>query len=150
MIPTFDAETGNLPPGIHIVSWQELAARYGGTQHRRKLLDGLQRVLTALQSAGCQRVYVDGSFVTSKEHPGDFDGCWETDGVDIDQLESIAPTLLDFEDRRRAQKATYGGEMFPARWSAEPTGTAFLEFFQRDKHTGEPKGIIAIELKDFP
>jgi hypothetical protein len=39
--------------------------------------------------------------------------------------------------------------MFPARWDADPSGTAFIEFFQRDKVTGEPKGIIAIDLENF-
>ena len=25
-----------------------------------------------LRAAGCKRVYIDGSFITTKEHPGDF------------------------------------------------------------------------------
>jgi hypothetical protein len=150
MIPEFVPDTGNLPPGVHQATWQEVTSRFGHTPHRRRLWDGLQRVLLSLQSAGCHRAYVDGSFVSGKAHPNDFDGCWEIEGVDIDRLEFIAPTLLDFEDRRKAQKAAYGGEMFPARWGADPSGTAFLDFFQRDKITGEPKGIIAIDLKDFP
>ena len=149
MILDFDPTTGNLPPGLHLASWAEISSRFGHTDHRRKLLEGLHRVLLALKSAGCQRAYVDGSFVTAKQHPGDFDGCWEVDGVDVDQLEQLAPALLEFADRRRAQKAAYGGEMFPARGQAQPSGTVFVEFFQRDKHTGEPKGIIAVDLRDF-
>jgi hypothetical protein len=39
-----------------------------------------------------------------------------------------------------------GGELFPAASVAGPGGTAFLDFFQRDKTTGDPKGIIAIDL----
>ena len=45
--------------------------------------------------AGCRRAYVDGSFVTAKEVPGDFDGCWEAEDVDPDALD---PVLLDFLD----------------------------------------------------
>lgn len=150
MIPDHDTDTGNLPPGVHEVTWQEMSARFGFTAHRLQLLEGLKQVLLSLQNAGCRRAYVNGSFVTTKEHPNDFDGCWEMDGVDIDRLESIAPALLDFEERRRAQKAAFGGEMFPARWGADSSGTAFLDFFQRDKYTGARKGIIAIDLKDFP
>jgi hypothetical protein len=57
------------------------------------------------------------------------------------------PLLLDFSDRRAAQKAKFGGELFPAQFAAEPGGTAFLEFFQLDRLTQEPKGIIAIDLE---
>jgi uncharacterized protein DUF6932 len=58
--------------------------------------------------------------------------------------------LLDFSDRRRAQKAKFGGELFPAVVPAEPAGTRFLDYFQHDKTTGAPKGIIALDLKDLP
>lgn len=149
MIPSLDPVTGNLPPGIHSATWSEIANRFGGTPHRRNLLEGLRAVLLALKTAGCARVYVDGSFVTAKGQPGDFDGCWEVEGVDVVTLKRVAPLLLDFRDRRKAQKATYGGEMFIADTPADPFGTRFVDFFQRDKETGEAKGIIAIDLKDF-
>jgi hypothetical protein len=149
MIPAFDLESGNLPPGIHQATWREITARFGHTPRRRILLAGLRKALLALQSVGCRRAYVDGSFVTAKTHPGDFDGCWEIEGVDVDALDAVAPALLDFAERRKAQKAAYGGEMFPARSGADPSGMAFIDFFQRDKVTGEPKGIIAIDLENF-
>ncbi len=80
MIPVFDAN-GNLPPGIHVVTWNELVARFGTTPHRQMLLDGLRAALLSLKDSGCRRVYIDGSFVTAKEEPGDFDGCWEVDAL---------------------------------------------------------------------
>jgi hypothetical protein len=78
---------------------------------------------------------------------GDFDGCWEAQGVNASALD---PVLLDFTARRAAQKAKYGGELFIANTPATPGGTAFLDFFQTDKLTGERKGIIAIDLGDLP
>ncbi|HEX7290568.1 MAG TPA: hypothetical protein VF250_05495 [Conexibacter sp.] len=57
--------------------------------------------------------------------------------------------LTDFSNRRAAQKARYGGELFPAETAAEPVGTTFLDYFQRDPDTGQPKGIIAIDLGDL-
>ena len=146
MIPPFE-ESGNLPAGIHEATWNEFSARYGTTPHRRNLLDGLGLALVALRRAGCRRAYIDGSFVTAKEHPGDFDGCWEASNVDPLLLD---PALMDFSDRRRAQKSRFGGELFPADLPADPEGTQFLDHFQRDKHTREPKGIVAIDLKDLP
>lgn len=145
MIPVFDAR-GNLPPGIHLATWDELAARFGNTPHRQMLLAGLRAALQSLKDSGCRRVYIDGSFVTAKEQPGDFDSCWEVDGVDPDMLD---PVLLEFANRRAAQKAKYHGELFLANAAADPAGTRFIDFFQFDKD-GQPKGIIALDLKDLP
>ena len=92
MIPVFDAN-GNLPPGIHVATWDELVARFGANAQRQMLLSGLRAALLWLKDAGCLRVYVDGSFVTAKEEPGDYDDCWEVNGVDPDKLD---PVLLEF------------------------------------------------------
>jgi hypothetical protein len=145
-IPSFRAD-GNLPPGVHDATWTEMTTRFGQTPWRSQLLNGLLAALHSLRAAGCKRAYVDGSFVTDKAIPGDFDGCWEAAGVDPNRLD---PALLDFSNARAAQKARFGGELFPATSAAVPVGTAFLDFFQRDKNTGSQKGIIAINLGGLP
>ena len=146
MIPEFD-RTGNLPVGIHEATWNDFATRYGTTPHRRRLLEGLKLGLDSLHRAGSRRAYVNGSFVTAKNEPRDFDACWEARGVDPRLLD---PVVLDFSDRRRAQKAKFGGELFPAEVPADPAGTRFLDCFQQDKTTGARKGIIALDLKGLP
>ena len=142
MLPDFD-ETGNLPWGIHDATWAEIAERFGTTDHRLQLLRGLKSALDSLKAAGCKRVYIDGSLVTDKVAPNDFDGCWEAEGVNPEQLD---PILLDFTAGRAAQKAKYLGEFFIADTRVLEVGRTFLEFFQQDKETGAPKGIIAIDL----
>ncbi len=141
MIPTFNSD-GNLPPGVHWATWQEFAARFGTTPHRQRLLQGLKSALDSLSKAGCEVVYIDGSFVTEKENPNDFDGCWDTTGVDPNFLD---PILLNFDNKRVAQKAKYLGEFFPAQGQADDAGRTFLEFFQTDRN-GNLKGIVAIDL----
>jgi hypothetical protein len=141
VIPPFD-ELGRLPPGVHLATWDEIVERFGGSPWRLRLLTGLKAVLSSLRTAGCCKAYVDGSFVTAKEEPGDFDGCWDETGVDPDKLD---PVLLDFRNKRAAQKAKFGGEMFLSSSPASPTST-FVTFFQIDKVTGDPKGIISIDL----
>jgi Family of unknown function (DUF6932) len=143
MIPDFDAD-GNLPPGVHWATWQEFVQRFGMSPHRDKLLMGLRSALDGLKAAGCQAVYIDGSFVTTKSVPNDFDACWDTEGVNPDLLD---PILLLLTHGRVAQKAKYFGELFPAQFSEGMTGLRFLEFFQIDKETGKLKGIIAIDLR---
>ena len=145
MIPDLDTD-GNLPPGIHSVNWSELEARCASNPHRRLLLSGLRRAAEVLRVAGCKTVYVDGSFVTGKEVPSDFDGCWERGGMDLLSLQAADPVLLMFANRRAAQKAKYFGELFPADMVEGGSGLTFLNFFQRDKDTGRAKGILALDL----
>lgn len=144
MIPKFDAD-GNLPPGIHEAEWPEFALRFGGTEKRQMLLQGLKEGLLAFWKASCPRVYIDGSFVTNKLNPGDYDACWEDEGVDLAMLD---PILLTFDNQRFAQKAKYLGEFFPAWDPAEAGGRTFLDFFQTDRD-GNPKGIVAFDLRRF-
>ena len=143
MIPPFDVR-GNLPPGIHEVDWDELQTRFSGSPRRVELLAGLREALVALRDGGCRTAYIDGSFVTAKEDPGDFDVCWDAVGVEASLLD---PALLDLAPPRTAQKERFGGELFPANAQAgSRSGALFLDFFQHDRN-GEQKGIIQIDLE---
>lgn len=146
MIPPFEKNSKNLPPGIHWTTWQEIVERFGTNPERRKIISGLKKALKSLNKAKCQRVYIDGSFVTTKEIPGDFDACWDIAGVDPELLD---PVFFEFESGRAAQKKKFYGELFPASWVADNNGNPFLEFFQLDKETGNQKGIVALELEAF-
>lgn len=144
MIPEF-GRSGSLPAGIHWATWQEIESRFGFSERRMRLLAGLKLALAALHAAGCRQVYIDGSFVTVKHEPGDYDACWDIEGVDVDSLD---PVFLDFSNGRRAQKRKYFGEFFPAQMPEGATGRQFLEFFQTDKETGKPKGIVGLNLQE--
>ena len=99
--------------------------------------------MDSLRQAGCRLVFLDGSFVTEKPNPGDFDSCWDSTGVNVVKLD---PVLLDFGQGRKKQREQYGGEFFPA--SARTDGSrTFVEFFQTDRHTGERKGIVRIAFR---
>jgi hypothetical protein len=131
-----------LPPGIHDTTLVEIESTFATTPHRRALFEGFGRVVLALESAGCATVYLDGSFVTGKPHPLDYDGCWELAGVDPTKLD---PVLMRFENKRAAQKLKFLGEMFIAERLGAP-GVTFLDFFQREKFSGRPKGILRMRL----
>jgi hypothetical protein len=147
VIPSFTS-LGLLPAGIHAAPWSEIQMRFATNTHRRRLLFGFERACVSLRLAGCGRVYLDGSFITQKEFPKDFDACWDTSGVVPTRLD---PVLLIFNNDRAAQKAKYLGEFFPATDIAElKSRRIFLHFFQHDKDTGDPKGIVGLDLKDLP
>lgn len=131
-----------LPPGIHNATLEEIEQRFATNEKRRTLFEGLRRSVQALRSAGCKAIFLDGSFVTDKPEPGDFDVCWDPASVDPGKLD---PVFLDFANRRKRQKEKFGGEFFPAGAKADGT-SAFLDFFQNDKYSGQMKGIIKVQL----
>jgi hypothetical protein len=94
----------------------------------------------------CDRV-LDGSYVTGKPRPGDFDACWDPSGVEGRKLD---PVFLEFGNRRAAQKAAFKGEFFPSSMMCADVGQAFIEFFQLDRSSGNRKGIISISLLTDP
>lgn len=102
--------------------------------------------MAALVAAQCRCLYVDGSFVSSKPFPTDYDACWEMVGVKADLLD---PVFLEFRNGRAAQKAKYLGEFFPAHTLAEASQPfrRYLDFFQTDKESGVPKGIVGLDLQ---
>lgn len=143
MIPDFNTE-GLLPPGTHGSTWTEFIKRFGTNPHRLSLIGGLKRAIFALRLAGCQRIFVDGSFVTSKIVPGDYDACWDAANVKSDLLD---PVLIDLSPGRVAMKTKYLGDWFPAHLTEGRSGLAFINFFQKDRATDEPKGIIMLETR---
>ena len=143
MIPEW-LTNGDLPPGIHFATRREIRPRLAFNPWRLRLLEGFESACRLLDKAGCRLVYLDGSFVTRKERPGDFDACWDIQGVDEDALD---PVFWDLSRGRAAQKARFLGEFFPAQLPEGATGRAFVDFFQVNKLTGEPKGMLAIRLR---
>jgi hypothetical protein len=142
-LPPFDPTSGLLPSGEHPASWGEVLERFGWNLVRRRLLDGLAEGLSILADAGCTRVWLNGSFVTAKEEPGDFDAVWSPVGVDADRLRFLSPEMLDLNPHRVAQKRRFGGEFFPNIVEGG-SGREFAVFFQFDRD-GTSKGIVVID-----
>ncbi len=145
MLPAAESSTGYLPPGVHLAPWSEVAPRFSGNGHRARLVGGLLAALQNLAGAGCLSVFLDGSFISEKELPYDYDGAWDTRGVDPYRLD---PVLLDFSNSRAAMKSKYFGELFPATATAAP-GVLYRDFFQKDRN-GVPKGVVHIDLGSLP
>lgn len=147
MIPALVPISGTpwdvLPPGVHAATLAEVETTFAYNAPRRTLFVGLIDATVALASSGCRCVLLDGSYVSAKPIPNDYDACWEPDGVDFDKLDLI---FDDFDNGRANQKARFGGEFFPATLVEAGLGAAFREFFQIDRFTGKQKGILSISL----
>ncbi len=143
MIPEFN-DTGNLPEGVHFATLELLIERFGYNPKRAWLIDGLKLLIASLEKASCPLIYIDGSFVTSKEVPGDYDLCWGLTGV---EEANVDPVLLDFSLAGRVKmEQKYRGDIFPAELPEGGSGKLFVDFFQTDKNTGDKKGIVAIKI----
>ena len=145
MIPKIDPRTGYLPPGVHKAQWAEIVQRFGTNEHRRQLLVGLRAALVRFARAGCRSILLNGSFVTEKYKPGDYDGAWERDGIDENLLD---PILLNWLNERETMKDKYGGEFSPADLVEANTDVPFRDFFQTDEYN-RPKGIIEIDPREL-
>jgi hypothetical protein len=73
MIPNFD-ENGNLPPGIHAATLDEIEDRFcKETEVRRVQMQSLRWLVEMALRAGAQKIVVNGSFVTDVFEPNDVD-----------------------------------------------------------------------------
>jgi hypothetical protein len=148
MLPPFDDE-GFLPPGEHEADWEEFSERFGWNERRKFLLSGLAQVIQILKEAECKRIWVDGSFVTTKENPDDFDACYDLAKRSVLASQGWYPFQPIV---RREQKARFGGEVFAYDAVADiddddPTKKIrYREFFQQRKGIKKPKGVVVLYL----
>jgi hypothetical protein len=145
MIPDFVDVGGPwkvLPPGVHDATLKEVETRFAISEHRKHLFSGFKEGVMALRKAGCRKIFLDGSFITEKPLPADYDVCWDNTGVDPAKID---PVFLDFKDKRKKQKEHFRGEFFPTGCLADGKHF-FFDFFQIDKYTGNTKGVICIKF----
>lgn len=145
-LPAFN-DMGQLPPGIYAATLDEITERFGYTSVRQRLLIGLMHVLTLLTEVGCQRAWLDGSFITASERmvgldPADFDLCWDIAGVDLIDLARRDHAFDPLRPDRQALHQRYGGDLF---FVTAPFGVGLMDYFQHDRD-GRRKGIVLIDL----
>ena len=144
MIPQRTRIFGLLPAGVHDATWEEMVSVFGNSDRRKHLLVGLRAACINLHESGVKYLFLDGSFVTEKKSPNDWDACYS--GIDVD-ASKLDPVWSDFKNERAAQKTKYYGEAFVAETNSRGLlGPPFLEFFQTDRNGGRKKGILRLDL----
>jgi len=145
-IPWFD-KNGNLPPGVYHVTLEDIEKRFTWNAKRLSLFRSLKRALANFAAAGVRRVWIDGSFVTTKPEPKDVDGCWDYDPAVVD-MRKIDPVLRGSPYGQGAMKRKYGIDFFIAGTRLVDRVAHELpveEFFQRIDG-GDRKGILVVEI----
>jgi hypothetical protein len=67
-------DVGYLPPGVHLASLDEIAARFGHeSEVGQAQMDSVRWLVEIAKKAGVQRLIINGSFVTDTFEPNDVD-----------------------------------------------------------------------------
>ncbi len=142
MIPELTGE-GTLPPGVHGTTLEEVRRRFGrGNRARIELMAGLAAVAARAMRAGALRLYLNGSFVTSKKEPVDWDAVLVVP-VGFNSASEDGSALAD----RESIKAEHGGDLFVLyEDDAQAIDHLVSEVFSHDRQM-RPKGILLIQLK---
>ena len=142
-------DVGELPPGIHLATVNEVEFAFGRINNKRRLLMmGLKKVIPLFKYANVSKIYIDGSFTSDKEEPSDIDGCWSVFGVNELKLDPRFwnfETLEEFERNLKEIKDEFYIDFFIAEIFEGESGKPFPEFFQTNRD-GKAKGIIQINL----
>jgi len=73
MITPFD-DSGYLPPGIHLATFDEIESRFGReSELRRVQMESIRWLIDLALRAGAERIVLNGSFVTDIMEPNDVD-----------------------------------------------------------------------------
>jgi hypothetical protein len=135
---------------VYHVTLEDIEKRFTWNAKRLSLFRSLKRALANLAVAGVRRVWIDGSFVTTKQEPKDIDGCWEYDPAVVD-ARKIDPVLAGSRYGQRAMKRKYGIDFFIAGIRLVDRVAHELpveEFFQRIDG-GDRKGILVVEIGEL-
>ncbi|HEY9777087.1 MAG TPA: hypothetical protein V6C81_25200 [Planktothrix sp.] len=154
-LPVFEGigrleSNGKLAPGVYNSTFEELAQRFGTTEHRQHLLDGLQAFAHNVGRAGCEEIRIGGSFVTASKRPSDFDALWKfSSSVDQGKLDW---TLLT--DSRLDSRCKFGGDIFSTRTKKLDFGIIFPKHKPISRWLTEDarglRGVVSIDPRTIP
>lgn len=96
MIPNL-AESGYLPVGRYLASAREVEERFATNERRVDLWNSLKKVMDLLEAALGEKphIWLSGSFLSSKEQPGDLDIVVLIDNTAMSRLSRFGLYIID-------------------------------------------------------
>jgi hypothetical protein len=141
-IPDFRPD-GYLPEGMFLATEAEVTFRFGtANRQRRRLVLRVRRWIHLARQIRAPRLFIDGSFVTSKAEPNDVDAVvlLPSDFEEQIYAESEAATELEGMLLTRHPEEIFAAE-------DEIDWSEWIEFFSRTRESdGRRKGLVEIEL----
>jgi predicted nucleotidyltransferase len=141
-LPNFNDE-GDLPPGVHRATLQEVLERFGtGSVQRFAVADRLNRIYQLVASTGqLARFVVFGSFVTDKAEPNDVDVVLlMEDEFDLTSVAGEAALLFQHLDA----DARLGASVFWSTRSGAIGGEQVMIEYWQVRREGGQRGIVEI------
>ncbi len=147
-IPPFRADQW-LPEGHHAATWEEITTVFGGEpgSTRRETLTRLLAWRDAARRRGLAgRVILNGSFISAKRNPGDFDLLFLYDAAS-EAVVRQDEEALGLIDPLRC-KTVYGGDVFAFSLTMVAAHPQFFptDGFDRIKFTSVKKGVLEVDL----
>ena len=145
-LPDFN-DNGDLPPGIHQTTLEEIIERFGrGSPQRLIMAQRLERIYSlAVETGHLGRFIIFGSFVTNKPDPGDVDIFLLMENTfDVSQLSGEKALIFRHIDAQNYE----GASIFWIRRLAAIEGEeAAIEHWQI-KRDGTKRGIVEVIKND--
>jgi len=141
-IPDF-REDGYLPEGLFLASAAEITFRFGtANRQRRRLVLRLRRWIELARAISARRLFIDGSFVTTKLEPNDIDAVVLLPDDFESQIAAEFEGAIEFEQMLLSRRPE---EIVAAEDTAD--WLEWIEFFGRTRESdGRRKGLVEIEL----
>jgi len=147
VLPEFDID-GDLPPGIHQATLDELEHRLGRfvvSDRRINLFTSFKQLMAMSKGSGIvDRLVVGGSFVTAEPEPNDIDVVIILSiDLDFEALTATQYTVIDRRALRRVLK-TEALDIITVR-NGTTRMDLVLEFFQ-SKRDNKQVGVVEVKL----
>lgn len=147
-----------LPPGLHPATVDDVEATlvtgFPNSSTRREIFDGWMGLRDTMSNVvSLRKQWLDGSYVTTKEDPGDADLVVHLDGTEVEALDAIAEATLKGLVAGPGTKAAWHCDSYPLveyppghalRALYEQALSYWATFFGHDR-SGVPKGIVEVE-----
>ena len=147
-LPPF-RDDGWLPEGHHETTWEEVITTFGGEpgSRRREVLTRLLQWRNATRTKGMSgSVILDGSFISEKAEPGDFDLIFVYDEATEQIVAQDADARMLLGGARCKER--FGGDVFSFWITNVRNNPTFCrtDGFDLEKVTQEPKGVVEVRL----
>jgi hypothetical protein len=145
-LPDFN-NNGDLPPGIHQASLNEVIDRFGeGTPQRHIMAQRLEHIYSlAVETGHVGRFIIFGSFITNKPEPGDVDiFLLMEDTFDVSQLSGETALIFNHIDAQNYE----GASIFWIRRLAALEGEETTIKHWQLKRDGTKRGIVEVIKHD--